>query len=145
MRVLSVVTIWTIFFNTFHSCIYHIFFFSTLDLRCTFILVALMKQNNVFHFCIFYFSAFIFPKTSILSCPKVQIWILPIMCPKDLVSLSAFSQDHRVSIFLFLLGCFLFIFSFCTHIIEAMFISHSGNLSFFSFSQGLPQGQWFGK
>lgn len=40
-------------------------FLSTLDLGNIFVLVALMKQITVFHFCIFYFSAFIFPKTNI--------------------------------------------------------------------------------
>lgn len=32
-----------------------------------------------------------------LSCPEVQTRVLPVTCPKDLVSLFAFSQDHTVS------------------------------------------------
>ena len=32
-----------------------------------------------------------------LSCPEVQTQVLPVMNPKDLVSLFVFFQDHMVS------------------------------------------------
>lgn len=53
------------YFSTLSFLHWPYIFLSTLDLGGIFALVALMKQITVFHFCIFYFSAFIFPKTNI--------------------------------------------------------------------------------
>lgn len=121
------------------SCI----FLSALDLSSTFVVIPMMKAVNFFHFCIlfFLFLFFLRPK-NMFSCPEVQSQLLPVVCQRDLVSLFLLSPKTTWSVFLlFSLHYFLFNFFFCTHIIKTKFISHSGNLPFFSFSKGLHQGQ----
>lgn len=115
-------------------------FLSTLDLSNTFVVISLMKGINFFHFFIFFFSIFFFPMTNINalssrnSDPGTAGYVSKGLCfsfsflPKPDSDLLLFSQLLAVHLLLLY-----------EHI-KAMFISHSGNLSF-SHSQGLPQGQ----